>query len=209
IRGRQRDGRADVDRKHGSVRLLLVALLVNLVEERLVAVDDARYAHLAGRVDAPAVLGHALEPVQIHGEPSSYVDDALSEPRAFRQLLDAQARERRALHLDARRMLRDVDPLAVGDGTESRAVDLDAVATEQHAARGHLVNDGIQEIDEKELEVRRLAMDLRAILRGDVLGFSNDGRQCKGRLLEGLRGRGTDAAHANVRTVRKMLVASV
>src|SRR5690606_6218894 len=88
------------------------------------------------------------------GEPSSNVDDALSEPRAFRQLLDAQARERRALHLDARRMLRDVDALAVGDGIEPSPVDLDAVAAEQHAARGHLVDDGIQ-----EAEVRRLAMD--------------------------------------------------
>src|SRR5690606_4560604 len=104
MRIRHRVRRPHDARQRGDVAYLRVALLVHLADERLVAIDDARHAHLAGGVYAPAVLGFALEQIQIHDGFPSDVHDALSEPRAFRRLRDAQARERRALHLDAGRM---------------------------------------------------------------------------------------------------------
>src|SRR5690606_12711616 len=137
----------------------------------------------------------------------SNVDDALSEPAPFGQLLDAQARERRPLDLDAGRVPGKIHALAVRHGLKLAAFDLHVVPAEEHAAGRHLVDDGVQEIDEEQLDVRGVAADVRGVVRSDALRIGDRGRQRERRLLEGFGKRCPDAADADVGAVRKVLVA--
>src|SRR5690606_20926502 len=103
---------------------------------------------------------------------------------------------------------RDVGALAVCGGPKAKTLDLDLVPAEKQAARRHLVDDRIQEIGQEQLGVRGLAAKLDALGGLDARGVGDDRRQRERRLLERLGLRRADAAHADIRIVRKMLVAT-
>ncbi len=77
------------------------------------------------------------------------------------------------------------------------------VAAEQHLPHRHFVDDGVQPVDEQEIEVGAPAGDGHADRRAD-LGVGDDGGERQGGVLEGL-GHGSAApAHADVGVVGKV-----
>jgi hypothetical protein len=67
MRVRHGVGGAHDARQGGDIRRLFVDLVVHLADQRLVAIEDRRHAHLPRRLDMPFALACLFQPRDIHG----------------------------------------------------------------------------------------------------------------------------------------------
>ena len=88
-----------------------------------------------------------------------YIDDALDDPLTIFETLDAKRRVGCTFNLDRRFVPNTIHRFAPSGCVQARILDRHHERAEQHPPCGHLVDEGIQPVDEQQVFARRLAGD--------------------------------------------------
>jgi hypothetical protein len=107
--------------------------------------------------------------------------------------------------LDRRHVAIVIDRLAPGPSVKEVTLDRNGEAAENQSSRRHLVNQGIEPIEQQIGVVGRLASHLDSFLQGDAGGIADGGRKRKSSLLKGRIARRADATDTDIGAVRKQL----
>src|SRR5438067_183633 len=198
-------GRGNYARKRRDICRLVVNFVIHAADEVFVGVDDRGHAHRAVALDAPGRLIDAREACRIHSlRPILDVDYAARGPQTVRVLGDAQCGIGCPLRLADGSMPLGIGGFAPQRAAQPRVLDLYREAAEYHAPDGHLVNDRIEPVDEKQLDIGCLACDLDPAVRCNRR-IRDRCNQCKSGTPEGFRNRRSEPADADIGIVGKQL----
>src|SRR5262249_4029305 len=147
-------GRGNNAGKRCNICRLVVNLVVHAADEVFVRVDDRGHAHRAAALDAPSRLIDAREACRIHSFCLILdVDHTARRPETVRILGHAQCGIGCSLRLADGSMPLGIGAFAPERAAQPRVLDLNREAAEYHVPDGHLVDDCIEPVDEKQFDI--------------------------------------------------------